>query len=127
MIALLGKWPAVPGHNREGPVRRINVCQFYNLEWGKNRRAKDVAVFTTGWIAMLVLALVIALTGVRPLQLVNVSIIFGMVVMPSPSIRYFTQPQIRGSWENMSTRGSTPLSARDFWFSSLPQQSRPYR
>ena len=31
---------------------------------------------------MFILALVIALTGVRPLQLVNISIVFGMVVMP---------------------------------------------
>ena len=31
---------------------------------------------------MFILAMVIALTGVRPLQLVNISIVFGMVVMP---------------------------------------------
>jgi Mn2+/Fe2+ NRAMP family transporter len=31
---------------------------------------------------MLALALVIGVTGVRPLTLVNISIIFGMVVMP---------------------------------------------
>ena len=31
---------------------------------------------------MFVLALIVALTGVRPLVLVDVSIIFGMVIMP---------------------------------------------
>ena len=35
------------------------------------------AILTIG-----VLALIIGLTGLRPLQLVNISIIFGMVIMP---------------------------------------------
>jgi manganese transport protein len=59
-----------------------NVCQFFNLRWGKNMPAKSVPAFTGTWIAMFLLAMVIALTGVRPLQLVNISIVFGMVVMP---------------------------------------------
>ena len=31
---------------------------------------------------MFAVAMIIALTGVRPLQLVNISIVFGMVIMP---------------------------------------------
>jgi manganese transport protein len=59
-----------------------NLCQFFNLRWGKNVPAKSVPVYTGTWVAMFILAMVIALTGVRPLQLVNISIVFGMVVMP---------------------------------------------
>jgi manganese transport protein len=59
-----------------------NVCQFFNLRWGKNVPPKSVPLFTGTWLAMFIVAMVIALTGVRPLQLVNISIVFGMVVMP---------------------------------------------
>jgi hypothetical protein len=45
---------------------------------------------SVGWLGMLFLALVIAVTGMRPLALVNISIIFGMVViaphlLPNPA------------------------------------------
>jgi Mn2+/Fe2+ NRAMP family transporter len=59
-----------------------NLCQFFNLAWGKNRPAKAVPVFTAAWILMFAAALVIAVSGVRPLELVNVSIVFGMAIMP---------------------------------------------
>jgi hypothetical protein len=46
-----------------------NVCQFFNLRWGKNLPPKSVPVFTGTWVAMSILAVVIALTGVRPLAI----------------------------------------------------------
>jgi Mn2+/Fe2+ NRAMP family transporter len=39
-------------------------------------------VFTGTWVGTLVVALLIAALGVKPLTLVNVSIMFGMVIMP---------------------------------------------
>jgi manganese transport protein len=80
-----------------------NVCQFFNLEWGKNLPAKSVPVFTGTWVAMFILAMVIALTGVRPLQLVNISIVFGMVVMPFtyyPILRTASDKNIMGKHVN---------------------------
>lgn len=59
-----------------------NLCQFFNLPWGKNQPAKSVPLFTASWIGMFACALLIAATRVQPLQLVNISIVFGMVVMP---------------------------------------------
>jgi Mn2+/Fe2+ NRAMP family transporter len=83
VLALFGAMACIGGAAIETALSgAYNVCQFYNFAWGKNRPVKDVPVFTIGWIAMLALALLISLTGVRPLQLVNISIIFGMVVMP---------------------------------------------
>jgi manganese transport protein len=83
VIALLGAMACIGGAAVETALSgAYNLCQFFNLKWGKNRPAKDVPQFTVGWIAMLALALLIAITGVRPLALVNISIIFGMVVMP---------------------------------------------
>jgi manganese transport protein len=80
-----------------------NVCQFFNLKWGKNLPAKSAPVFTGTWAAMFILGLVIALTGVRPLQLVNISIIFGMVVMPFtyyPILRTASDKNVMGNHVN---------------------------
>jgi len=38
--------------------------------------------YTLAWTGTLVLAVLAAATGLRPLQLVDISVIFGMVVMP---------------------------------------------
>src|SRR3954471_2309492 len=80
-----------------------NVCQFFNLKWGKNVPPKSVPVFTGTWVAMFTLAMVIALTGVRPLQLVNISIVFGMVVMPFtyyPILRIACDKNVMGKHVN---------------------------
>jgi manganese transport protein len=48
-------------------------------------------------------ALIIALTGVRPLQLVNISIVFGMVVMPFtyyPILRTAADKNVMGKHVN---------------------------
>ena len=83
VIALLGALACIGGAAIETALSgAYNICQFCNYPWSKNRPAKKVPAFTVTWVAMLLLALIIALTGVRPLQLVNISIIFGMVVMP---------------------------------------------
>jgi manganese transport protein len=59
-----------------------NICQFYNRPWGKNRKFKEVPLFTGLWIAMLLAAAIVAFSGIKPMSLVNISVIFGMVVMP---------------------------------------------
>ena len=80
-----------------------NLCQFFNLRWGKNQPPKSVTVFTGTWVAMFILAMVIGLTGVRPLQLVNISIVFGMVVMPFtyyPILRTASDKKVMGKHVN---------------------------
>lgn len=59
-----------------------NVCQFFNLPWGKNQKARNVKQFTYMWLGMFAIALALGLSGLRPLELVDISIVFGMVVMP---------------------------------------------
>jgi manganese transport protein len=104
VIAMLGALACIGGAAVETALSgAYNVCQFFNLNWGKNRAAKDVPVFTAGWVGMLAIALVIALTGVRPLTLVNISIIFGMVVMPLtyyPILQTAADPNIMGKHAN---------------------------
>jgi manganese transport protein len=83
VVAMLGAMACIGGAAVETALSgAYNFCQFFNRQWGKNRPAKDVPMFTIGWVSMLALALLIAVTGIRPLALVNISVIFGMVVMP---------------------------------------------
>jgi Mn2+/Fe2+ NRAMP family transporter len=80
---LLGTLACIAGAAVETALSgAYNLCQFFNKEWGKNLPLKSVPVYTAAWIAMFTLALLVCLTGMKPLQLVEISIIFGMVVMP---------------------------------------------
>jgi Mn2+/Fe2+ NRAMP family transporter len=104
IIALLGCLACVAGAAVETNLSgAYNFCQFFNLPWGKNRPIKEVYIYTASWMGMLVLACVIALTGISPLDLVNVSIIFGMVIMPLtyyPILRVASDENIMGKHVN---------------------------
>jgi manganese transport protein len=104
VLALLGGIACLSGAAIETALSgAYNLCQFFNLAWGKNQPVKSVPVFTATWIGMFLLALLIAATGVRPLQLVNTSIIFGMVVMPLtyyPILRVAADKNIMGRHVN---------------------------
>ena len=113
IVALLGVMACVGGAAIEtGLSGAYNVCQFFNFPWGKNQPAKSVPVFTASWIAMFVVASLIAASGVRPLQLVNVSVIFGMVIMPLtyfPILRVASDKRIMG--KHVNSRMDTILGA----------------
>jgi len=82
-MALLGILACISGAAVETALSgAYNICQFYNLAWGKSLKIKDAPVYTALWISMFAVAAILAITGVRPLTLVNFSIIFGMVIMP---------------------------------------------
>jgi Mn2+/Fe2+ NRAMP family transporter len=85
-----------------------NLCQFFTFAWGKNQPPKAVPVFTAAWIGMFAVALVIAATGVHPLELVDISIVFGMAIMPLtyyPILRVAADKNIMG--EHVNSRMNT--------------------
>ena len=104
IVALLGTLACISGAAVETALSgAYNVCQFFNLKWGKNQPVKSVPVYTVTWLLMFLVALILALTGVRPLQLVNYSIIFGMVIMPLtyfPVLRVAADKNIMGKHVN---------------------------
>jgi manganese transport protein len=106
-LGLLGTLACVGGAAIEtGLSGAYNLCQFFNLPWGKNRPVKAVPVFTASWMAMFVVALIIVGTGVNPLQLVNISIIFGMAVMPLtyyPILKVAADKDVMGEHVNSRT------------------------
>jgi manganese transport protein len=104
MPALLGTLACIAGAAIETTLSSAyNLCQFFNLPWGKDLPVKSAPAYTAAWMGLFALALGIALVGVRPLELVNVSIIFGMVVMPLtyyPILRVAADRKIMGKHAN---------------------------
>ena len=83
LLALIGILFAVGGATIETSFSgAYNVAQFFGWEWGKYRRRRDAPRFTLAWLAMLLLALVIAETGVDPVLVTEYSVIFSVVALP---------------------------------------------
>jgi Mn2+/Fe2+ NRAMP family transporter len=104
IFALLGTLACIAGAAIETALGgAYNFCQFFNLPWGKNQPPKSVPVYTFAWIAMFVLGTGIALSGIKPLQLIDISIIFGMLIMPMtyyPILRAAADKNIMGEHVN---------------------------
>jgi Mn2+/Fe2+ NRAMP family transporter len=109
VIAALGTLACIGGAAVETALSgAYNICQFFNLPWGKNMPAKSVPIYTITWIGMIVFAAVIALSGVHPLQLVNISIVFGMAIMPLtyyPILRAAADKKLMG--HHVNTKANT--------------------
>lgn len=83
LFVLLGTLACLAGASVETMLSGgYNLCQFYDLPWGKNLRAREVPAFAVSWIGTLVVAALLVFSGFDPLTLVNISVVFGMVVMP---------------------------------------------
>jgi Mn2+/Fe2+ NRAMP family transporter len=111
VLALLGTLACIAGAAVETALSgAYNICQFFNWPWGKNLPARSAPMFTGFWIAMFAVAAVIVLVGLRPLQLVNISIIFGMAIMPFtyyPILRVAADKNIMG--QHVNTRFDTAI------------------
>jgi Mn2+/Fe2+ NRAMP family transporter len=59
-----------------------SLCQFFGWRWGRYRKPAETPRFTLAWVAAFGVALAIVLTGVDPLQLVEWSIVFSIVILP---------------------------------------------
>jgi len=89
-----------------------NICQFFRIKWDKNLPPTEVPTFTVSWIGTLVLALVIALTGIQPLKLVDYSIILGMVLMP---FTYYPILKASGDHARMGKHATGRVQQRVAW------------
>jgi Mn2+/Fe2+ NRAMP family transporter len=82
-IALIGMLFAFGGAAVENALTgAYNTAQFLGWPWGKWRKPAGAPRFALGWIVMLTLALIIVLTGVNPIQVVEYSIVFSVLILP---------------------------------------------
>ena len=83
VVALVGILFAVGGAAVESCMAgAYNMAQFFGWPWGKYHRPRRAARFSLAWMAMLVAACLILLTGVNPVQVTEVSVILSVVVLP---------------------------------------------
>lgn len=83
LFALLGMLFAVAGAAVETCMANAYaVAQFFGWEWGRHKKPWDAPRFTMAWIALVLLALAIALTGVDVMSLVEYAVLFSIVVLP---------------------------------------------
>jgi manganese transport protein len=59
-----------------------NFAQFFGWEWGRYRTNAGAPRFTLAWMAMLLVACLVVLTGVDPVQLTEYAVIFSVVALP---------------------------------------------
>jgi len=83
IVGVLGMFFAFAGAAIENALTgAYNFAHFFGWSWGKFRPPKDAPRFNLAWIVMLLAATLIILTGVDPVQVVEYSIIFAVVILP---------------------------------------------
>jgi Mn2+/Fe2+ NRAMP family transporter len=83
VFALLGMFFAFGGAAIENALSgAYNLAHFFGWTWGKFRPPKDAPRFSLSWIVIFIAAAAIVLTGVDPVEVVEYSIIFSVVILP---------------------------------------------
>ena len=83
IAALIGMFFAFGGAAIENALSgAYNLSHFFGWTWGKFRPPKDAPRFNLSWIMIFLVATIIILTGVDPVQVVEYSIIFAVVILP---------------------------------------------
>ena len=83
LLALVGILFAVSGAAIDSAFSgAYNVAQFFGWEWGKYRKHAGAPQFTIAWFVMLLLGFLIVITGVDPVLVTEVSVIFSVVALP---------------------------------------------
>jgi Mn2+/Fe2+ NRAMP family transporter len=83
VFALLGIFFAVAGAAVETALAAAyNVMQYFDKPWGKRLPPREVPLFTACWIAAILIGLGIACSGINPVQIVEYSVLFAIVVLP---------------------------------------------
>jgi manganese transport protein len=82
-IAAFGTIAALSGAAVETALSNgYNTAQFFGWKWGRSLPMRQTPRFDASWIVTFAIGMVLILCGVKPLTLVNFSVVFGMVVLP---------------------------------------------
>ena len=83
ILALVGTLFAISGAAIDSAFSgAYSVAQFFGWKWGKYRHNAGAPRFTLAWVAMLVLAFAIVVTGVDPILVTELSVVFSVVALP---------------------------------------------
>jgi manganese transport protein len=83
ILALVGMLFAISGAAIDSAFSgAYNMAQFFGWEWGKYRKPAGAPRFTIAWFVMLVLGFLVVVTGVDPILVTELSVIFSVVALP---------------------------------------------
>jgi manganese transport protein len=83
ILALLGMFFAIAGAAVETCLANAySISQFFGWVWGRHKKPWEAPRFTMAWIGVFLLALLIILSGVDPMQLVEYAVLFSILVLP---------------------------------------------
>jgi len=90
-----------------------DIAQFFGWPWGKFRAPRNAPRFVLAWAIVLVLATAVVMTGVDPIQVVEYSIVFSVVILP---LTYFPVMAISRDPDVMGVHVNGPIANTLGWF-----------
>ena len=106
-VALVGMLFAVSGAAAETALAcAYSLAQFWQWPWGKDKKRREAPLFHASWAAAIVGGMFLNLTGADPLDLVQYSVVFAVVVLPFtyyPILRVAGDKQLMGKHANSRT------------------------
>ncbi|MGN6512536.1 MAG: NRAMP family divalent metal transporter [Lysobacteraceae bacterium] len=103
-LALTGMFFAFAGAAIETAMSSAyGLAQFFGWPWGKFRAPRNAPRFVLAWAFVLVAATLVILTGVDPIQVVEYSIVFSVVILPLtyfPLMAISRDPDTMGAYVN---------------------------
>ena len=83
ILALVGMLTAVAGAAVETALAgAYNFAQYFGLNWGRSLPIRKTPAFDGAWMAMIVIAAVIVMVGADPMQIVELSVMLAVIVLP---------------------------------------------
>jgi Mn2+/Fe2+ NRAMP family transporter len=89
-----------------------DIAQFFGWPWGKFRAPRNAPRFALSWMVVLVLSALVVLTGVDPIQVVEYSIVFSVVILP---LTYFPVMAISRDADVMGAYVNGPITNTLGW------------
>jgi len=113
-VALLGMFFAFAGAAIETALSgAYNLAQFAGWPWGLDKRPRDAPRFAISWVAVFVLATIVVMTGIDPVSVVEVSIVFSVVVLP---LSFFPVLAVARDKGIMGKHANGPVANALGWF-----------
>lgn len=114
ILALLGMLFAVAGAAVETCMANAySIAQFFGWIWGRHKKPWEAPRFTITWVALIILALAIVLTGIDVMTLVEFAILFSILVLP---LTYLPLLLLAGDRKYMGQYANGPAARFLGWF-----------
>jgi manganese transport protein len=83
LLALSGMFFAIAGAAVEtGLSAAYCIAQFFGWPWGRYMKPYQAPRFTLAWLLVFTAALLLVLSGIDPLKLVELAVVFSVIVLP---------------------------------------------